>query len=78
MGPPTGSDAWIDDRHVRADGQVGQRAPQQQRAMTDVVLVDLVADVDDERFGCDAQDHAVADGRGRIARAPIREQADEA
>jgi hypothetical protein len=45
--------------------------------VTNVVLVDFMADVDDLRFRGNGEDDAVADGGRRVARAPVGEQAYE-
>ena len=70
-----GAHPRVHDRDVRPARQVGRRAPQQQRAVPDAELVHLVADVDDQRLGGDAQHDRVHDARGRIARAEVREHA---
>ena len=75
--PARRADTGIHHAHMRADGQERQGAPQHQRAVADVVLVDLVGDVDDQRLGRDAKHHAAADGRRGVAHAPVGEQADE-
>ena len=72
-----GADARVDDRHVRADRQIGQRAPQHQRAVANVVLLDLVRDVDDQRLGNDVQHDAVADRGVWVAQTPVGEHAHE-
>ena len=59
---PGRADARVHHRDMRADGQERHGAPQHQRAVANVVLVDLMGDVDDQRLGRDAQDHAAADG----------------
>ena len=75
--PPRGAHARIDDRDVDAGRQVRQCAPQQQRAVTDRVLPDLVADVDDLDVGRDAQDRPADDRRRRVACAEVGEQREE-
>ena len=45
--PPVRAHAGIDDRDVEPDREVRQRAPQEERAVADRELPDLVADVDD-------------------------------
>jgi hypothetical protein len=48
---------------MRPDGQERQRAPQHQRTVPDVVFLDLVRDVDDQRVGRDAEGDGAADRR---------------
>src|SRR5437016_4474768 len=71
------ADSRVDDRDVEPDRQVRQRAPEEQCAVADRVLPDLVADVDDPGFGCDADDHAGTDRGRRIAEAEVGQQCDQ-
>ena len=84
--PPAGRDRHrqpirahprIDHRDVEPDRQVRQGTPQQEGAVADRELPDLVADVDDARVGSDAEDDAAHDRRARVAQAEVGQEGDQ-
>ena len=72
--PSLRPDPRVDDRDVTPHGQIRQRAPEQQRAVADRELSDLVADIHDPRVRRDGQDHPMQDRSRRIARPEVGQQ----
>jgi hypothetical protein len=73
-GAPLGPDLGVDDGDVDPRREVGQRAPQHERAGADVVARDPVRDVDDPRVGRGPGDHAVAHADEVVVVAVVAEE----
>ena len=71
------ADTGVDDRQVDADGHVGQRAREDERALEDLLRRDPVRDVDDLRLGRDPLDHAVARADEVVLEPEVAQEADE-
>ena len=71
------ADARVDDGEMDADGHVGERAREHERALQDLLPRDPVRDVDDLRLGRDPLDHAVARADEVVLEPEVAQEADE-